>query len=95
MPDTTIIKNCRNCGLAFSITPKQQEGFKEKDMNEPSRCPSCRAKNRLFTHKACKDCNEIFGISELEKEWFAKKGFEEPERCLECRKKRREAQKNV
>lgn len=91
----TIVKNCRNCSKEFRITPKRRVAFEAKGMDEPSRCPSCRSKNRLFIHKECKECGEIFAISELEKEWYAKKGFEEPERCLECRKKRREAQKNV
>lgn len=87
----TIERNCRECGHTFTITAKQQQGFKDKDMHLPTRCINCRHKNRNFEYKPCKDCGEPFQITELEKEWYKKRGFEEPERCTECREKRRKA----
>jgi DNA-directed RNA polymerase subunit RPC12/RpoP len=92
MPET-ITRKCRNCNKEFSISPQKQEELKERGMQLPSRCPSCRSKNRIFIHKTCKVCGECFSITELEREWFVAKGFNEPERCLECRIKRREARK--
>ena len=42
MPDKTI--KCRDCGARFTFTEKDQEFYREKGyMNEPSRCPKCRA----------------------------------------------------
>lgn len=90
----TITRNCRSCGKEFNIYPKQQEKFREKDMELPTRCISCRAKNRAIEYKPCKDCEVPFPTTELEREWYYKKGFNEPERCLECRTKRREEKKN-
>lgn len=35
---------CRDCGVEFVFTAREQEFYAEKGfMNEPSRCPECRA----------------------------------------------------
>ncbi|MFC1967072.1 zinc-ribbon domain containing protein [Chloroflexota bacterium] len=39
--DITII--CRHCGGEFVFTKAEQEFYKERDFNEPRRCPECRA----------------------------------------------------
>ncbi len=42
MPDKTL--TCRDCGREFVFTASEQEFFAQKGfMNEPSRCPECRA----------------------------------------------------
>jgi len=38
---------CRECGVSFVFTAGEQEFYQAKGlMNEPSRCPSCRAARR-------------------------------------------------
>jgi CxxC-x17-CxxC domain-containing protein len=41
------ILQCRDCGQQFVFTVGEQEFFAEKGlMNEPQRCPACRASRR-------------------------------------------------
>ena len=43
--DKTI--KCRDCGIDFVFTAGEQEFYAEKGLlNEPQRCPSCRARRR-------------------------------------------------
>ncbi|MDP2660779.1 MAG: zinc-ribbon domain containing protein [Dehalococcoidia bacterium] len=43
--DKTLI--CRDCGSSFVFTAGEQEFFSQKGfVNEPSRCPDCRAQRR-------------------------------------------------
>lgn len=38
---------CRDCGAQFTFTASEQAWYKEKAFtNEPTRCPSCRAKRK-------------------------------------------------
>jgi len=38
---------CRECGVEFIFTAGEQDFYAEKGlMNEPQRCPSCRARRR-------------------------------------------------
>ncbi len=38
------ILHCKECGLDFTFTAREQEFYAEKGFqNEPSRCPECRA----------------------------------------------------
>jgi len=38
---------CRDCGQTFTFTVSEQQFFAERGfMNEPSRCPECRATRR-------------------------------------------------
>lgn len=38
---------CRDCGASFVFTVGEQEFFAQKGfLNEPSRCPDCRAQRR-------------------------------------------------
>lgn len=83
-----ILRKCRDCGSEFTITDKQKRKFLEKNMPLPTRCTTCRAKNRQYITKMCQDCKVAFQISVLNCEWFARRGLSEPERCPECRQKR-------
>lgn len=39
--------SCRDCGQSFSFTVEEQQLFAQKGyMNDPSRCPGCRAARR-------------------------------------------------
>lgn len=39
--------SCRDCGSSFVFTAGEQEFFSQKGfVNEPSRCPGCRAQRR-------------------------------------------------
>lgn len=39
--------SCRDCGSSFVFTAGEQEFFSQKGfVNEPSRCPDCRAQRR-------------------------------------------------
>jgi CxxC-x17-CxxC domain-containing protein len=41
---------CRDCGRSFTFTASEQEFFAQKGfMNEPSRCPECRAARKAST----------------------------------------------
>lgn len=82
-------RKCKDCGKEFYITPNKQKEFAEKGFPLPTRCMSCRGKNRMYVYKPCKECGEPFPTSELEKEWYQKKGFAPPERCVDCRAQRR------
>lgn len=93
MENITMIKNCRECGKTFSITPGQQERFTANKLQLPTRCPRCREKRRQVEYAKCLDCGEMFGIDALQKEWYRKHGWDLPKRCIKCRKKRREAGK--
>jgi len=57
---------CRDCGADFVFTAGEQEFFAMKGlMNEPSRCPACRAQRRAervgraprqMTQVICSEC---------------------------------------
>jgi CxxC-x17-CxxC domain-containing protein len=57
---------CRDCGADFVFTTGEQEFFAMKGlMNEPSRCPACRAQRRAgrfgraprqMTQVICSEC---------------------------------------
>lgn len=41
------VLTCRDCGAEFTFTGGEQEFYQTKGlMNEPGRCPSCRASRR-------------------------------------------------
>lgn len=43
--DKTLV--CRDCGVTFVFTVGEQEFYREKGlMNDPQRCPTCRAARR-------------------------------------------------
>lgn len=43
--DKTLV--CRDCGVSFVFTVGEQEFYREKGlMNDPQRCPTCRAARR-------------------------------------------------
>jgi len=45
MSDKSLV--CRECGSAFLFTEGEQEFYQKRDLlNEPSRCPDCRATRR-------------------------------------------------
>ena len=47
MSDTSDIKlACRECGKPFLFTEGEQEFYKQKGLNTPSRCPECRITKR-------------------------------------------------
>lgn len=85
-----IKRFCRDCGKEFELTEKQKEGYLKKNMPLPTRCITCRAKNRQYITKQCLDCKLPFQISVLNCEWYARHGLKEPERCPECRQKRKQ-----
>lgn len=58
--------HCRECGKDFTFSASEQEFYAEKGlMNEPARCPQCRAARKqqrgagreLFT-VICADCGQ-------------------------------------
>lgn len=40
----TII--CKRCGKEFEFTDGEAEFYKDRNLNEPKRCPDCRDRNR-------------------------------------------------
>ena len=43
--DKTLV--CRECGAEFSFTAGEQEFYQQRGLlNEPARCPTCRAERR-------------------------------------------------
>ena len=50
MPVTTYLDRtlvCRDCGIEFTFTSGEQEFYQSKGLvNEPGRCPECRALRR-------------------------------------------------
>lgn len=40
MPDRIL--RCKDCGTDFPFTQADQERFRQKDYEDPKRCPSCR-----------------------------------------------------
>lgn len=41
-----ITKTCKDCGVTFDVTPKEQEWYKTKHFQIPERCPQCRKARR-------------------------------------------------
>ena len=37
---------CRDCGTVFEVDEKEQQWFKAKGFDLPTRCKACRAKRR-------------------------------------------------
>ena len=37
---------CRDCGREFIFTIGEQQFYSSRDLNEPTRCPKCRAARR-------------------------------------------------
>jgi len=69
MADKSIV--CKDCGATFTFTETEQDFYREKGfVNEPQRCPSCRA--------AKKQSRGSMGIRE-DREMF-------PAVCAECGK---------
>jgi len=91
---TTIIKNCRECGKTFSLTPEEQQKFIDKGLHEPTHCPVCREKRRNIEYIHC-NCGIDFELNELEREFYQKKGFPIPKRCSACRRAKRERREAV
>ena len=44
IPDTTLV--CRDCGVNFIFTDREQEFYAERGFVPPSRCPACRSRRR-------------------------------------------------
>lgn len=58
--------NCRDCGVEFLFSAREQEFYQTKGFeNDPARCPECRAarkagrRNRELTEVACAACGVV------------------------------------
>ena len=50
MPYTDVVLHCRECGKEFVWTAGEQEFYASRGLvNQPGRCPDCRAARRLRT----------------------------------------------
>ncbi|MBM3284122.1 zinc-binding protein [Candidatus Gottesmanbacteria bacterium] len=61
--DQTLV--CADCGKQFVWTGGEQDFYKQKGFNPPTRCPECRAKrkderraNRVMTKITCSKCGK-------------------------------------
>ena len=85
---------CRDCGADFVFTAGEQEFFAMKGlMNEPSRCPACRAQRRAgrygreprqMTQVVCSECGAACEVP------FVPRG-DRPVYCSSCFDKARAA----
>jgi len=88
------ILTCRDCGAEFVFTAGEQEFFAMKGlMNEPSRCPACRAQrrserygrgSRQMTQIVCSACGAVAEVP------FVPRG-DRPVYCSACYDKMRAA----
>jgi CxxC-x17-CxxC domain-containing protein len=49
LKDKTLV--CRDCGREFIFTVGEQEFYSSRGLNEPARCPKCRAAQRRERRK--------------------------------------------
>lgn len=41
-----IVKQCKDCGQAFTLTKGEQDWYAEHNYKLPERCPECRKQRR-------------------------------------------------
>lgn len=41
-----ITKDCKDCGVTFDISVGEQQWYKDRNFQLPTRCPACRKARR-------------------------------------------------
>ncbi len=71
---------CRDCGQEFVFTASEQEFFSQRGfMNDPSRCPDCRAARKARQAESGRPSSYGSGYSTQRREMF-------PAVCAQCGK---------
>jgi serine/threonine protein kinase len=86
---------CKDCGLSFEFTERQQKRFAEMGFDSPRRCPSCREQNKHEKNSGidvrCRRCKKTFRVSPKEQQ----RNLDEnrpmiPDLCFDCARYERE-----
>src|SRR5215469_12060226 len=88
LSDATL--NCCDCQQPFVFTIGEQQFYASKNIiNPPTRCPSCRAreKRRIDLTLHCGDCGQEFTFTKGEQRFYQQHSMTTPTRCPNCRER--------